>query len=87
MLNIVLPVAIVDALLLIPLVIAAANDSEGTVSVLGPIHGIGFLILLGLTVLGVQRRMWGWWFPIVVLVTGGPIGSIVGDLVLRRQLR
>jgi len=30
---------------------------------------------------------WGWWFPIAVLVTGGPLGSIVGELRLRRAPR
>jgi hypothetical protein len=28
--------------------------------------------------------MWGWWFPGVVLVTGGPLGSLLGELRLRR---
>jgi hypothetical protein len=29
--------------------------------------------------------MWGWWFPGVVLITGGPLGSILGDMRLRRE--
>jgi integral membrane protein len=85
-LNIILPVAIIDGLLLIPLLIAAVTDAEDAVSILGPIHGVGFIILVGLTVQGVMKQMWGWWFPAVVIVTTGPPGSIVGDIVLRRQL-
>lgn len=45
-LTVVRRVALADALLLVPLVIAALTDAEGLVSVLGPIHGVGFLVLL-----------------------------------------
>jgi len=85
-LNIILPVAILDGLLLIPLVLASINDDDDLIGILGPIHGIGFIILLALTARGVLKGMWGWWFTIVVVVTGGPPGSIVGDIVVRRQL-
>src|SRR3712207_3738311 len=87
LLNIVLAVGIADALLLVVLVYVAFVDrSDGAVSVIGPIHGIGFLILLFLTYKGASERRWGWWFPAIVLITGGPLGSIVGDVVQRRAL-
>ena len=86
-LNIVLAVGIIDALLLVVLMYFAFVDrSDSAVSVLGPIHGIGYVILLFLTYRGVVQRRWGWWFPALVLVTGGPLGSIIGDVVLRRRL-
>ncbi len=86
-LNLVLAVGIADALLLVVLLYVAFVDrSDAAVSVLGPIHGIGFLILLYLTVSGAVGKRWGWWFPALVLVTGGPVGSIVGDTILRRRL-
>jgi integral membrane protein len=86
-LNLVLTVGIADALLLVVLLyVAFADRSDAAVSVLGPIHGVGFLILLWLTVTGASGKRWGWWFPAIVLVTGGPLGSIVGDRILRRQL-
>ena len=86
-LNLVLAVGIADALLLVVLLYVAFVDrSDAAVSVLGPIHGIGYLILLWLTVTGAGAKRWGWWFPALVLVTGGPLGSIVGDLILRRRL-
>ena len=86
-LNVVLAVGIADALLLVVLLYVAFVDrSDAAVSVLGPIHGIGYLILLYLTVTGAVAKRWGWWFPAIVLVTGGPVGSIVGDTILRRQL-
>ena len=79
-------VAIADALLLVPLVVGALSDAEGLVSVLGPVHGLGFLLLMYLTVVGSGRGLWGWWFPAIVFVTAGPPGSLVGDLRIRRAL-
>lgn len=78
-------VAIADACLLVPLVVAAVKDSD-LVSILGPIHGGGFLLLLFLVVRGVGDGLWGWWFPAVVVVTLGPPGSLYGDIRIRRSL-
>jgi len=78
--------AAIDFLLLVPLVIASVSDADDVIHVLGPIHGIGFLILLFLTAQGAGEKRWGWWFPAVVFITGGPLGTIVGDLVLRKKL-
>ena len=87
-LNRVLAVGLADALLLVVLLYFAFVDrNEAAISVLGPIHGVGFLVLLFLTAQGAGERRWGWWFPGLVLVTGGPLGTIVGDLVLRRRER
>jgi hypothetical protein len=80
-------VAVVDALLLVPLVWAAITHREGVVDVLGPIHGFGFLLLMFLTVQGAGAGRWGWWFPIVTLVTAGPPGSLLGEMHIRRRLR
>jgi hypothetical protein len=86
LLNRVLAVGLTDAALLVVLVYFAFVDrSDTAVHILGPIHGLGFLALLGLTANGAMQSFWGWWFPAIVLVTGGPIGSIAGDVVLRRQ--
>jgi integral membrane protein len=86
-LNVVLAVGIADALLLVVLMYFAFVDrSDSAVSVLGPIHGIGYVILLYLTIQGAAHKRWEWWFPGIVLITGGPLGSIVGDVILRRRL-
>jgi len=88
LLNAVLIVGIADALLLVVLLYFAVVDrSDTAVSILGPIHGVGYLLLLGLTGRGAMDGQWGWWFPALVLVTGGPIGSLIGEVVLRRRLR
>ena len=86
-LNLVLVVAILDALLLVPLVYGLITDSEVHKEILGPIHGIGFLLLLFLTARGAVKRHWGWWFPALVVVTGGPPGSIIGDVIVRARQR
>src|SRR3712207_6027476 len=87
-LNVVLAVGLADALLLVVLVYVAFVDrSAAAVSIIGPIHGFGFLALLYLTARGAGEGRWGWWFPAAVLVTGGPLGSIAGDVVLRRRLK
>jgi hypothetical protein len=87
LLNAIRIVAIADALLLVPLVVAALSHAEGVVDVLGPIHGVGFLALLGLCVRGAVLEAWGWWFPALVVVTLGPPGSLIGDVRIRRRLR
>lgn len=84
-LNLIGVIAIADALLLVVLLIASFSDSD-LVHVLGPIHGVGFIILVALCVRGVPEERWDWWFPAIVVVTGGPLGSLIGDYVLRRKL-
>jgi hypothetical protein len=87
LLNIVLAVGIADLLLFLVLIwVAFVDRSDSAVSMIGPIHGIGFVVLLGITSYGAVDGRWGWWFPAVTLVTTGPPGSIVGDLILRKRL-
>ena len=86
LLEVVRVVAVADALLLVVLLFCALTDRESAVSVLGPIHGVGFLVLLYLCVRGAGERLWGWWFPAVVLVTAGPPGSLIGEIKVRRDL-
>jgi integral membrane protein len=78
--------AAVDFLLLIPLVYASLSDNDSLVSILGPIHGVGFLIQLYLTVRGAGERLWGWWFPAIVVVTLGPPGALIGHVKVSRDL-
>jgi hypothetical protein len=79
-------VAILDFALLVPLVIAAVRDADGVVSILGPIHGVGFLLLMFLCAKGAGEGRWGWWFPAIVVVTLGPPGSLYGEHRIRREL-
>lgn len=86
-LNRILAIGIADAVLLVVLMyFAFVNRSDNAVHVLGPLHGIGFLTLLVLFARGASEGKWEWWFPLGVMVTGGPLGSIIGDVILRRRL-
>lgn len=87
LLNVVLAVGIADLLLFLVLIYVAFIDrSDAAVSAIGPIHGVGFVLLLGLTAKGAVDGRWGWWFPGITLITSGPPGSIIGDLILRKQI-
>ncbi|WP_354700156.1 hypothetical protein [Paraconexibacter sp. AEG42_29] len=78
--------ALVDFLALIPLVICFVIGSDAVKSILGPIHGIGYVGLLYLCAKGAGEGRWGWWFPAIVVVTLGPPGSLIGDIKIRREL-
>ncbi len=88
-LNIIAWVAVIDVILLIPLVWASrwVADRHDIVAVLGPVHGFLFLVLIGLCAYGSLQKWWGWWFPILVVVTLGPLGSLIGDWIIRRQIK
>jgi hypothetical protein len=80
-------VAILDAFLLVPLVYGFIADAEVHKELLGPIHGTGFLLLVYLVGMGAVQKLWDWWFPAIVVVTLGPPGSLMGDLIISRQIR
>ena len=88
-LNWIAIVALVDVALLIPLIWASrwVADNHDVVAVLGPIHGFLFIGLIGMVAWGSLQKWWGWWFPAIVVVTLGPIGSLVGDWIVRRNLK
>lgn len=89
LLNAIAVVAVIDFALLVPLALGLLGvlETESFVSVLGIVHGAGFLALLAMTGQGARRGWWGWWFPAVTVITGGAIGSLVGDALVRRRLR
>ena len=88
-LNIIAVVAVIDFLLLIPLIWASSfiADKHEIVSVLGPLHGTLFVVLIGLCAYGAIQKWWGWWFPLITVITLGPPGSLIGDFIVRRRLR
>jgi hypothetical protein len=85
-LNMIAVIALADAVLLGFLLAASFSDNHDLVSILGPIHGVGFVALVGLCVSGASDERWGWWFPALVVVTLGPPGSLLGDALLRRRI-
>jgi hypothetical protein len=85
-LNWVTAIAIIDAIALVVLIWAAVTDREGIVDVLGPAHGGGFILLCVLIGLGCLEKLWGWWFLILTIVTLGPPGSLIGEVIIRKRV-
>lgn len=78
-------VALVDCVLLASLLVASFTGARDWVSILGPLHGGNFLLLLTIVGVGAADGLWGWWFPAAVLVTAGPLGALVGEWIITRQ--
>ena len=75
----------IDLALLVPLVVGVIVDYHGLAPILGPIHGAGFLWELYLVFRGAAEGYWGWWYPAVTLVTGGPPGALLGHRRAKRE--
>lgn len=86
-LRIVRVVALVDFVLLLALVSAALTGQREMVQILGPLHGINFLLLLVIVGVGAIDGVWEWWFPVAVLLTAGPPGAFLGEWIMRRRVR
>ncbi|NOK63865.1 MAG: hypothetical protein GFH27_549357n32 [Chloroflexi bacterium AL-W] len=85
-LQIVRWVALANALLLVTLVTASVMDNREWVSVLGPLHGGNFMLLLTIVGVGAVDKLWSWWFPVGVFFTGGPLGALIGEWIISRRL-
>ena len=58
---------------------AAITDREGLVSVLGWVHGIGWIVMSLLCLAAVKRRVIPSWLGVMVAVIGG-VGPFAGSL-------
>lgn len=85
-LGIVRRVALVDLVLLIALVSSSLTDRREFVQVLGPLHGVNFLLLLVVAATAALDGLWGWWFPGIILITAGPPGAFVGEWAIARRM-
>ena len=80
-------VALADLVLLIVLLVGSFVDNKEMVRVFGLTHGIVFLALIGIVGLGAIEKLWSWWFLIGTLVTTGPPGAIVGEILIARKAK
>lgn len=80
-------VGLVDAALVISLLIGLLVDTGAPMSVLGSLHGVGFVSELYLAARGAGERWWGWWYVAAIGLTGGPLGLAFGHVRARRQMR
>jgi hypothetical protein len=58
---------------------AAITDREGIVSVLGWVHGIGWVVMSLLCLTAVRRRVIPLWLGVMVAVVGG-VGPFAGSI-------
>ena len=86
-LRIVRMVALIDLFLLLALVSVALTGQRKMVQILGPLHGINFLLLLVMVGVGAIDGVWEWWFPVAVLLTAGPPGAFLGEWIMHRRVR
>ena len=86
-LSVVQRLAVVDALLLGVLVTCSLFELDVAVSIVGAVHSGLFLTLVTVVAAGASERLWGWWFPVAIIVTGGAVGAIVGERVVARRVR
>ena len=82
-LGVVQRLALVDAVLLAVLATCSLLDLHVAVSIIGALHGGFFLTLVAF---GAQDRLWTWWFPAAIVVSGGAMGALVGERVVARRL-
>ncbi|MEH3054878.1 MAG: hypothetical protein PGN13_12900 [Patulibacter minatonensis] len=84
-LKAILIIGVIDLLLFLPLIYGLAAGDPSLKKIFGMPHGIGFMLELGLTYWGVANKWWGWWYPVLTLVTTGPPGAIIGHGKAKRE--
>ncbi len=77
----------IDLILLIALLASAFSNQRNFVHVLGPLHGINFLLLVVIVATPALDGLWSWWFPLAVFFTGGAPGALVGEWIIKRRLK
>ena len=80
-------IALADLLLLIVLLYASFSHNEELVDIFGLPHGIVFVALIVVVGIGALRHFWGWWFLIATLITTGPPGALVGEVLIMRKAK
>jgi hypothetical protein len=78
-------IALLDLILLIALVASSLSGQREFVRVLGPLHGINFLLLVVVAAKAAIDGLWGWWFPAAILLTAEPPGALIGEWVIARR--
>ena len=78
-------ISVVDLVLLIVLLVASFVNNEELVQVFGLTHGIVFLALIAIVGIGAVQKLWSWWFLVATLVTTGPPGALVGEILIARK--
>ena len=86
-LMIVLLIVVADMVLLIVLLVASFANNEELVQIFGLTHGIVFLALIAIVGIGAFQKLWSWWFLVATLITTGPPGALVGEVLIARKAK
>src|SRR3954454_9315968 len=85
-LNVILGAALADALFLVALLVALAIGGRGAAGVPAALYAFGFIYLLYLAAKGAMDGRWGWSYLVLIALTLGPIGALVGERRLRARI-
>ena len=80
-------IALADLALLVVLLVASFTNHEGFVQIFGLTHGIVFLALIAVVGIGAVQKLWSWWFLVATLITTGPPGALVGEVLIMRKAK
>ena len=80
-------IALADFVLLIVLLVSSFVNNEEWVQIFGLGHGIVFLVLIAIVGIGAFQKLWSWWFLVATLITTGPPGALVGDILIVRKAK
>ena len=80
-------IALADLVLLIVLLVASFTNNEELEQIFGLTHGIVFLALISIVGIGAVQELWSWWFLVATLITTGPPGALVGEVLIARKAK
>ena len=80
-------IALADLVLLVVLLAASFANNEELVHIFGLTHGLVFLALIAIVGIGALQNLWGWWFLVATLITTGPPGALVGEVLIMRKAK
>ncbi len=80
-------IALTDLVLLVVLLVASFANNEELVQIFGLTHGIVFLGLIAVVGIGALQKLWSWWFLVATLITTGPPGALVGEVLIMRKAK
>jgi len=80
-------ISVADLALLIVLLISSYLNNEELVRIFGFTHGMVFLGLITIVAIGAVQKLWSWWFLVATLITTGPPGALVGEIIIGRKAK
>ena len=79
--------ALADLILLIVLLISSFAHNEALVQIFGLTHGIVFMALVAIVGIGALQKLWSWWFFTVTVISTGPPGALLGEILIIRKAK